>query len=220
MAQPKIKLCGMTIREDVMSAIELGVDYIGYVVNVPTSPRSISLEQLRALCSAGAWYPSSPKLRRTSAMPLRVAVTVNASREELKKMCEVVDILQLHGEESVEFCASLTPLKKEIWRAFVTEEDPAKMLQTVEPFRGKVDRFVMDIEKGRNASFGMLETYRRLKDAGYALMLSGGLSPENIAFYVRELEPEIVDVVRGIESETGRKDLEKMKQFIQNCRLV
>ena len=90
----RVKVCGMTRREDIEAAARAGADAIGLVF-YPPSPRMLSLETARALREVVPPFVTA------------VALFVNASKNEVEQVIDSVrpDLLQFHGEETPEFCA-------------------------------------------------------------------------------------------------------------------
>ena len=89
--KPTVKVCGQTDREIIKLCIEQGARLIGFIINYPKSPRSISLEQLKSLTKN---IPDKVK---------KVAVMINPSIEQAKEISNYCNVIQLHGDETEEF---------------------------------------------------------------------------------------------------------------------
>ena len=210
MKRIEVKFCGMKNVQDAILALSLGVSYVGFVVDVPESPRGVSGKDFFSLAREVKKNRSDAKV---------VAVTVDKSREELEEFLksEFVDVLQLHGNESAELCAMLKKIK-EVWKAINARDSDA--IKKASEFHQNADRILLDTgnaqekAKGTSDAFDAFEVFDKLKTQGIPLVLSGGLDEKNIVGYFRRLRPEIIDVSRGIESSPGEKSREKMKEFM------
>lgn len=215
MQQPLVKICGTTNREDADSAAELGADYLGVIVDYPASPRHVSIEDARELFTQ-------------IAIPT-VAVTVNQSLDALLRLAEVLNpaALQLHGDESAETVRVLKERGLEVWVACSGETDVARR-RALEMLEAGADAILIDarvvsaqgIVYGGTGLRGDWELARVLGQKGIRVVLSGGLSPENVGEAIREVRPWMVDVVSGVETRKGLKDAEKMRRFIEEARSV
>lgn len=193
----KIKFCGFTREEDLHMAIRLGVDYVGFVL-YPQSPRYVSLERVEGLLKA-------------CSSVLKVAVMVNPSAEEVQKALEAgFDLVQLHGEESLEF-ASRFGLHRVI-KAFKA----CPGLKVEEGWK-KAHAILIDSCSSSYGGTGVLSDWklaRRLREEGFRVILAGGLNSQNVKEAVAEVMPYGVDVSSGIERAPGIKDHRKMEEFV------
>jgi phosphoribosylanthranilate isomerase len=199
----EIKICGLTNIDDARSAIELGADYLGFVL-YKKSPRGITFSTLL-------------KIVDKLDYPCRIIpVFVNESALSILKMLEEIKVyaIQLHGEESVhEFCNIPVP----VWRAVRWEGNTWSPL----PEKWKAIRYVVDSRS--EESYGGTGKLANWSAAGelarkYQIMLAGGLTPENVTSAIHAVHPVGVDVSSGIELHPGKKDITKMKKFIYAVR--
>ncbi|MDR0932754.1 MAG: phosphoribosylanthranilate isomerase [Victivallales bacterium] len=189
----KVKICGLTRREDVELAIELGADYLGFVL-IPSSKRYVTLAQSRDL---------------TANVPLKVktvAVVANPSSAELNEIRDIFNIVQFHSDESSEIAQGANS-----WKALSSCTDSTKFDEY------KVGRFVVDSAVGGS---GICCDWNIAAEVAkrYKILLAGGLSPENIAEAIRAVRPWGVDVAGGVESSPGIKSKEKMVRFIKEAK--
>ncbi|MFA6106538.1 MAG: phosphoribosylanthranilate isomerase [Patescibacteria group bacterium] len=233
----KIKFCGITNIEDAKNAINLGADYLGFIIDFPQSPRSITLEQFMALsakvqnCDSGILseanqIPNSQPRRQAGKfqIPKIVAVTVDMAENKLNKFLDsnLIDILQFHGNETPELCGRFKN-RAEVWRLFKISPDDnlEKTISDLKRFKGKIDRFLIDSAsaddkaKGAAKKFDNFSLFKNFEQAGYPLVLAGGINPDNVKLYIEKLNPEIIDVASGIEDRPGKKSLKKMKELIK-----
>ena len=200
----RIKICGITRKEDAFAAAELGADALGFVFYGP-SPRNIDPAKARGIIE------SLPPFVTT------VGLFVNPDRAHVDAVLSEIklDMLQFHGEEPAEFCASFgVPYLKA-----VRMKPDLNLLQYAVSYHGAagilVDSFVEGIAGGTGTTF---DWARIPADLGKPLVLSGGLSPENVATAIAAVRPWAVDVSSGVEAGKGIKDKTKMARFIQGVR--
>jgi phosphoribosylanthranilate isomerase len=197
----RVKICGVTCEEDAELALGFGADMIGLNF-YPPSPRSLTLEQARGI-----------RLVIGNRCQV-VGVFVNAARSYIdQRMRELrLDYLQFHGDEDDDALAGW-PVR--VIRAI--RQKGAVSADAIE--RCKADYVLLDTWHPQ--LFGGTGRTRSLEGlGGLALghvILSGGLSPENVA-QAASLRPYAVDVASGIESAPGIKDPAKLRSFILNAK--
>jgi phosphoribosylanthranilate isomerase len=206
----KVKICGITRHEDAELAVELGAWAIGLIFHEP-SPRKADLDVAAAIGRV---------FRRDVEV---VGVFVN---RELREVAEIADacsltMLQLHGDEGPVYCDELrrrTGLK--IMKAARVRD--AASLQALNAFRHVdyhlVDAHHPDLFGGTGETFDWeLLRSRRSK---VPLVLSGGLTPENVHDAILATHPWAVDSASGTEASPGVKDPAKVEAFIKAAELV
>jgi phosphoribosylanthranilate isomerase len=199
----RVKICGLTRTTDVQAAAEAGADAIGLVF-YPPSPRFLQIEQARELRRAVPAFVSA------------VALFVNPSVEEVGRVLERVspDALQFHGEETPEFCARFgVP-----WIKACRVRPGVDLLEYLRPFSGAsawlADAYVEGYGGG-GERFDWAQVPAKLERP---LVLSGGLTRDNVRQAIRALRPWAVDVSSGVESAKGVKDAGKIAAFIEEVR--
>lgn len=199
----RVKVCGMTRAEDIAAAAALGVDAIGLVF-YPPSPRCLSLERARALREAVPAFVST------------VALFVNAEPAEVGRVLEAVrpDLLQFHGDETPAYCRSFGAPYVKACRV----RPGVDLLEYLSDFPDAaawlVDAFV-EAYGGTGTTFDWSVIPERRQRP---LVLSGGLTRENVQQAIRRVRPWAVDVSSGVESAKGIKDAAKMAAFIAEVR--
>lgn len=204
---PFVKICGSTSVDDTRLALWAGADFIGMIVDYPPSPRHVSCDVAQAIAQA-----------TQEAHCAAVAVTVNLSFNQLARLRDTVkpDILQLHGDEPPELVSALKAEGIVVWAAVHNAERAALMQQA------GADAILVDARTtttdgtlyGGTGQRSDWKLARTLVDSGTRVILAGGLTPDNVAQAIREVQPWAVDVISGVEAAKGRKDPEKVTRFI------
>ena len=196
----RVKICGITRVGDARAAAALGADAIGLIFYRP-SPRYVTPEQAREIVEA------------TPAFVTTVAVFVNPTREEVETVIREtgVAMLQFHGDESPEFSSGFS--RPYVKAARIRPElDLLKYLSPHSAARAwMLDTFHGDLWGGTGGAFdwGLVP-----KDAVKPIILSGGLTADNVANAVKRVRPYAVDVSTGVEGSKGIKDAAKIAAFI------
>lgn len=201
----KIKICGLSRKEDIDYVNEAMPDFAGFVIDVPTSRRNVSTEQVRSLRKY-----LNPQIQA-------VGVFVDAPQEIIRDLCNkgIIDIVQLHGIENEVYIMQIRGLlpKVEIWKAFTikTREDLKKALSCT------CDRILLDSGKGTGNCFDW-SLISADNDLENPFILAGGLGPDNIEAAIKSLHPWVVDLSSGVESE-GKKDRDKILAAVAAVRV-
>lgn len=202
----RIKLCGMTRIDDVERADRLGADAIGLVF-YPPSPRAVTPDAAADLA------------RAAGALCSRVGLFVDASAAEIRAVLDRVplDVLQFHGNESPEFCASLG----RPWIKALRVRDDGELEAALERYRGAQSLLLDAYKPGTPGGTGETFNWNLIPERWRSrIILAGGLNPANVATAVRQLRPLGVDVSGGIEAERGVKSADKMTEFVRQVRLA
>ena len=203
MRRTRIKICGLTREQDVDAAVGEGADAIGLVF-YPASPRAVSIERALALC------------RRIPPFVTIVGLFVNPSPREVEEALErlPIGLLQFHGDEDEALCSRFA---RPYLRA-VRMKPGVDLLNYSASFPSAqamlVDAFV-DGYGGGGQTFDWSLIPPSLP---VPLILSGGLTPENVGDAIRQLRPWAVDVSSGVEAGKGIKDAERIARFIAGVR--
>jgi phosphoribosylanthranilate isomerase len=209
----RVKICGITRKEDLSAAAAAGADAVGFVVGVSSSPRDISLSKAEKL------------IRHTPPFVKTVLVTVPTSLEELIATCEALnpDAVQIHGENLQDFGAIKNRLLNTLLIGAVKANAEA-VVDKAEEAAMMFDAVHLDsFANGKYGGTGVVHDWnasQRVKRAIYPkpLILAGGLNPENVAEAVCTVEPYGVDVSSGVERHLGIKDHQKMVEFVRNAK--
>lgn len=207
-----IKICGLSTRETLQTALDAGADMVGFVF-FPPSPRHVSLETGRELG------------RQVQQRALKVALTVDADDATLDNIMDALspDIFQLHGNESV---ARLRDIKQRFGRPVLKAVPVATAadLVVLPGYAISADRILFDARAPKDATrpggLGAPFDWHLLEnlDLEVPYMVSGGLHADNVAEAVRVTRAGGVDVSSGVESTPGVKDPDMIKAFIRAAR--
>jgi phosphoribosylanthranilate isomerase len=208
----RVKICGITRKEDLDAAAAAGADAVGFVVGVASSPRNLALNEAERLISQVPPFVTS------------VLVTVPNGLEEFARTCEKLnpDAVQIHGD-LVGVVREQLPNKLLIGAVKANPQDAVDNAAKVAEMFDAVllDSFV----HGKHGGTGVIHDWnvsQQVKCAVHPkpLILAGGLNPENVADAVRAVEPYAVDVSSGVEQQPGIKDHKKIVEFIKNAKDV
>jgi phosphoribosylanthranilate isomerase len=204
-----VKICGITRPEDAELAVSLGAWAIGMVFHAP-SPRAVDPAVAAAI--GGAFH------RRVEVC----GVFVNRPLDEVTRLADTcsLSLLQLHGDEGPEYCAAVAHRTgAKVMKAARVKD--AASLQALNAFR-RVDYHLVDAHHpdlfggtGETFDWELLRT-RRSK---VPLVLSGGLTPDNVADAIRLVHPWGVDSASGTEAAPGIKDAAKVEAFFRASQL-
>jgi len=199
----RIKICGITNKEDALAAVRLGADALGFVF--APSPRKVSAESAREIIKA------LPPFVQT------VGVFVDEDPERVSSLAAVcgLDILQLHGSESVDYCSSFD--RRVIKAVRMQSRDELKNLSK---YVDVVDALLLDTYlPNKSGGTGITFDWRLAVEARRygRIILAGGLNPENVAAAIGMVKPYAVDASSGLERSPGVKDHEKMAQFVREA---
>ncbi len=203
-----VKVCGITNLDDALTAADAGADALGLNF-YSRSPRYITPEAARTIVDTlRADYPNL----------LTVGVFVNESLETIEKIAAAaaVSALQLHGNETPEYCKALK--NYHLIKAFSVSEGfaPKKVLEF------EVAAIMLDaFDKNAFGGTGKLSNWtvaRETRELFPKLFLAGGLSAENVADAINEVNPYAVDACSRLESAPGRKDHARMRAFVAAVR--
>lgn len=200
MGRVRVKICGVRSLEEARAAFDAGADALG--LNFwPKSPRYIA--------------PAAAREITSELMPLIacIGVFVNEDRDSIIDIVSQVGLsaVQLHGDESPDFCARLGSLK--IIKAFrVGEGFDMGSIEKYDVSAALLDARIRGSYGGTGQSFDWSVALEAKKLA--PIILAGGLTIENVADAIEQVSPMAIDVCSGVEAEPGRKDLDKMRRFM------
>ena len=203
----KVKLCGMTSLEDAQAALEAGADLLGFIF-YPRSPRYVHPESCGEIVA---------KLRQAYDFKA-VGVFVNALPE---LACSVLDqygldLAQLSGDESTDDLVSSGE------RAFkaIRAKDQQTLFDIARRYPQRINPPALLVDAALPGQFGgtgMTADWKQAREVAshWPILLAGGLHPNNVAEAIRVVQPWGVDVASGVEASPGKKDVQKMIDFVR-----
>jgi phosphoribosylanthranilate isomerase len=202
-APSRIKICGITRLEDAELASELGAWALGMIF-YPGSPRRCPPAEAERIAAA---------LRRRVEL---CGVFVNASLDEVARLSERVGftMVQLHGDEGPAFCSEVGRRTgaRVVKAAAVSAQGELRAMERFHTDFHLLDARVAGLRGGTGETFDWSLVEHRRSDI--PLIVSGGLTPENVAEAVVRMRPYAVDSASGTEGESpGRKDPDKLERF-------
>ncbi len=202
----RIKICGITNIDDALMSIDAGADALGFNF-VPDTPR-----YLKDTKAAAKIIDQLPPFITT------VGLFVNADPELIQSIADEchLDMLQLHGDESPQFCQGFN--RRVIKAVRVKDELSCSHLSNYRVSGYLLDTYV----KGALGGTGVAFDWRlAVKAKQYGrIILAGGLDPDNVRSAVEQVRPYGVDVSSRVEASPGRKDPVKVEAFIRNVKEV
>lgn len=199
----RVKICGITNSEDALVAADAGADALGFVF-YPPSPRYITPDQAAGI------------IARLPPFIQSVGLFVDHSPDMINQTVELcgLDLVQLHGDESPGFCKLV---KSRIIKAIRVRNETS--LENM--FSYEVSAFLLDAwsplaHGGTGLTFDW-ELAVAASGKG-RIILAGGLTPENVADAVKRVHPYAVDVSSGVEASAGKKDPDRIREFIKRAK--
>ena len=199
----KVKICGITNYEDAAAAVDMGADLLGFNF-YPKSPRFV---------------PPEKAIKIINKLPgfIDIAgVFVNASLEQIhetKNLCQL-DWVQLHGDESPEFCKEFLSHNVKTMKALrVKDQTDIERADVFFTDAILLDAFHPEKYGGTGISFD----WNIIGHIGKRVFLAGGINPDNVVAAV-ELGVYGIDVCSGVEAKPGKKDKRLMKKLFENIR--
>jgi phosphoribosylanthranilate isomerase len=209
----RIKVCGMTLPEQVIALDEMGVDLAGFIF-YPKSPRYIGNKI------------SAEKMKQIKGKIAKVGVFVNMPYDDLMKTVEDyrLDMVQLHGDESPHFCEKVSNYVTIVKAFRLSDNDPIDWM--VRPFHEGSDMYMFDTLGAGYGGTGKKFDWNLLKAATIdkLFFLSGGIEPgdeEKLKEFIQLPVAKklfAIDINSKFEVSAGIKDMVKVKQFVEGMR--
>ena len=199
----KVKICGITNYEDAEAALDMGADLLGFNFYAK-SPRFVPPDKAREI------------INKLPGFIDIAGVFVNESIErihEIQNICQL-DWVQLHGDESPEFCKQFLSHNVKVMKAIRVKEQ--NDVQSAEDYF--TDAILLDaFDPEKYGGTGLSFDWNVIGHINKRIFLAGGINPDNAAEAV-ELGVYGIDVCSGIEAEPGKKDHRKVKKLFENIR--
>jgi phosphoribosylanthranilate isomerase len=196
-----VKVCGITTPDDARLVAGYGADAVGLIF--AKSPRKVSVEEARMIAAA---LPDGV---------LKVGVFVDAEPEEVLRVAARVglDYAQLHGDESPEVVSAMRGGGLKVIRALrIRDADSFGAMEGYGADLFLLDAYSKRARGGTGERFDW-EVAKSLKGRGN-ILVSGGLTPENVREAIRFFEPYGVDASSSLEDAPGKKNVERVRRFV------
>ena len=196
----RVKICGITRRQDAEFAVEMGVDALGFVFYSP-SPRAVTIAQVKDIIEGLPPFVSI------------VALFVDASEEEVNNCLSelAIDIVQFHGDESAEYCEQFN---KPYMKAIRMKEG-VELTELAERYSSASALLLDSYQPGIPGGTGQAFDWSMIKDIDKPIILAGGLTVDNVATAIEQVQPYAVDISGGVEQSKGIKEQQKVRDFMQ-----
>jgi len=204
---PAVKICGLTDPCQAAECVSLGADAIGLVF-YKKSPRAVSIDRAVDICS------------RLSSRVITTGVFVNETYDFIMKRVDTCSLkaVQLHGSETPELVDKLAETGIVVIKALFAGKKPclkdAAAFNNASAFLVEYGKGILPGGNAEKWDWGMAKQVK----TDHALILAGGLTPDNVRIAIKSALPDAVDVSSGVEISHGIKDLEKVKKFIENVK--
>jgi len=199
----KVKICGITNYEDAAAAVDMGADLLGFNF-YPKSPRFVTPQK------------ASEIIGKLPGFIDTVGVFVNTSLEQIRETMDLCQLnwVQLHGDESPEFCSSFLSLNVKTMKALRVKD--RNDIQQAENYF--TDAILLDaFHPEKYGGTGLTFDWNIVGHIGKRIFLAGGIKPDNAQDAIKRGVYGI-DVCSGIEAEPGKKDHKKMRKLFENIR--
>jgi len=195
----RVKICGITRVADALDAIALGADALGFVFYVP-SPRAVSAQTVQNIVAQLPPFVST------------VGLFVDATPQEVQSVLAQVplSLLQFHGDETNEYCQQFGVPWIKALRMEPDSDILAKIAQYPNAQGILLDAWHPHLKGGTGQTFD----WRHWPHSDKALILAGGLTPENVTEAIHFTKPYAVDVSGGVEASKGIKEFTLLQAFM------
>lgn len=215
MRNVRVKICGITRKEDLAVAIDAGADAVGFLVGVPSSPRNLTIEKAKILLDLVPVFIDS------------VVVTAPQTVEDIVEICETLkpSTIQIHGKKSFVASEIRERVKNSRLVKTVYVKPDSLNEENVKDLK-QFDAVLLDsFTKNQYGGTGKTHDWtvsKQIKESvvSVPVILAGGLKPENVKDAILAVEPYAVDVASGVEASPGIKDHKKIYAFVENAKEI
>ncbi|MBM3263819.1 MAG: phosphoribosylanthranilate isomerase [candidate division Zixibacteria bacterium] len=197
----RVKICGIMNKEDAVVAVEAGADALGFIL-YERSPRYAAPERVAEIVAVLPPFVTS------------IGVFVDAPADRVNQIAAAcrLDAVQLHGDETPEYCDRID---RTVVKAFRVKD--GSWCETAARYQVRavlLDACAPDRYGGTGSTFD----WDFALNSPHPVVLSGGLNPDNVAEAIRHVGPLAVDVSSGVEHAPGVKDHDKVQAFIKRAK--
>ncbi len=204
MSRIKLKICGITRQEEAIAIAALGVDAIGFIL-YPPSKRFLPPASIASIVSK-----LPPFLSTVGVLVNEPIETAIAIYQESK-----VKLLQLHGEESPEYCFQITQANIPWIKAFrVSPEFDFSQLSKYPGNTVLLDSYSSHEYGGTGTPF----CWDSLQGVSQNIILAGGITPQNIQEAITTVQPYAIDVSSGVETSPGHQSISAIQSLLKRIK--
>ena len=203
----RVKICGIKQPEQGKAIAIAGATALGFIC-VPNTPRYVTKQQIRAV------------VEQLPKQIDRIGVFADTSVEEICQIVEFAGLtgVQLHGDESPEFCHQLRSMLPDIEIIKALRIKNSQALEQVQIYFSSVDTLLLDAYNpqmlggtGATLDWKTLQQFQ----PGCPWLLAGGLTPDNVLDALKQVNPNGIDLSSGVERAPGDKDLDKVAKLFE-----
>ncbi|MEW5758470.1 MAG: phosphoribosylanthranilate isomerase [Candidatus Omnitrophota bacterium] len=201
----KVKVCGITNVNDALASIDAGCDALGFVF-YKKSPRYINPDGCQGITR---YIPGSI---------VKIGIFVDEKEKKIKEIAKAcqLDVLQFHGKETPSFCKRFKGYK--IIKAFrIKNKIDPRQIKKYNVFAYMFDTYMPKKIGGTGKNFNW-ELVKHIGKLRQPVFLSGGLNEKNVKQAIKVAHPNWVDASSSLEVSPGKKDIKKVKKFINAAK--
>ncbi|MGG0753954.1 phosphoribosylanthranilate isomerase [Brevibacillus laterosporus] len=220
-----LKICGIKDSNTLVLLQQLRVEYAGFVF--AESKRQVTVQQARTLVEeARNIVDSNQTENKARSFPRLVGVFVNPSLSELDLTVNQVllDVIQLHGQETPEFCQMVRKrYGKPVWKAIGIGAEENSLSEKLASYQNSVQAYLFDTHDQKQAGgTGKKFTWTHIPDLQRMIsplpaIIAGGISIENVETLLNKHAPDLIDLSSGVET-NGVKDAHKITKLVERVK--
>ncbi len=208
----RVKICGITKPDQGKAIASLGANALGFMC-VPVSPRYVTSGQIIAIREQ---LPENVE---------RIGVFANTTIAEIYQIVADADLtgVQLHGDESPDFCAQLRQVLPQIEIIKALRVKTSQALEQADTYTNYIDTLLLDAYHPQQlGGTGKTLDWQTLQEFNpkCSWLLAGGLTPLNILNALSQVNPNGIDLSSGVERNPGDKDLSKVSQLFEQLKVI
>ena len=218
MINTKVKICGIMREEDIETCVRYGTDIVGFVVEYPVDvPWNLERERAKELIE------HFRNVSKKSNQPVKCCIVSGGNVDKLEKLVQFLepDYIQMHYKENAkdveQLKERLAGTKTQIIKTVLNVSDAPEFEKS------GADILLVDARNSENAANSKAtideEIYNKVRSSvKIPVMAAGGITPENVADIVNRLQPEIIDLMTGVEDKPGQKSEEKIRNLFEELK--
>ena len=218
MINTKVKICGIMREEDIETCVKYGTDIVGFVVEYPVDvPWNLERERAKELIE------HFRNVSKKSNQPVKCCIVSGGNVDKLEKLVQFLepDYIQMHYKENAKdvehLKERLAGTKTQIIKTVLNVSDAPEFEKS------GADILLVDARNSENAANSKAtideEIYNKVRSSvKIPVMAAGGITPENVADIVNRLQPEIIDLMTGVEDKPGQKSEEKIRNLFEELK--